>query len=116
RISVRGFGQIGQPIALDLAFTADFADLFEVRGDRRPRRGRLEVTVTDPRTVCFAYRGLDEVERTTTLHFDPAPELLTEHQARWTMDLDKAERFNVVVKTACAIDDDRVEPPHMLSA
>jgi glycogen debranching enzyme len=116
RIRVRGFGRVGQTIPLDLAFAADFADLFEVRGDKRPRRGRLDVAVTDARTVRFAYRGLDDVLRTTTLHFDPAPDILTEHHARWEMDLDAAERFNVVVKTACAIDEGEAEPPHMLSA
>ena len=116
RISVRGFGSVGQAIPLDLAFAADFADLFEVRGDRRLRRGRLDVAVTDERTVRFAYLGLDDVKRTTTLHFDPAPDSLTEEHARWAMDLDAVERFNLVVKTSCAIDDGTGEPLHMLSA
>src|SRR5205085_5837561 len=116
RISVRGFGPVGQPIPLDLAFHADFADLFEVRGDRRPRRGRLEISVTDERTVRFAYLGLDDVERTTTLHFDPTPDELTDHRARWAMDLDAVGRFNLVVKTACALDGGAGEPPHLLSA
>jgi glycogen debranching enzyme len=116
RIGVRGFGQIGQPIALDLGFDADFADLFEVRGERRARRGRLDVAVVDARTVRFAYLGLDDVERTTTLHFDPPPDSLSRTRARWAMDLDAAERFNLVVKTSCAIDAGSAEPPHMLSA
>ncbi len=116
RISARCFGRIGQPIALDLAFAADFADLFEVRGDRRPRRGTLAVAVVDGRTVRFAYQGLDGVERTTTLHFDPAPDALTEDHAHWSMDLDAVGRFNLVVKTVCALDAGEGEPPHMLSA
>jgi glycogen debranching enzyme len=116
RISVRSFDKVGQPIPLDLAFAADFADLFEVRGDKRPRRGTLDVAVVDERTVRFAYLGLDNIQRTTTLHFDPAPDELTDHHARWSMDLDALQRFNLVVKTVCAIDDGKVEPPHMLSA
>jgi glycogen debranching enzyme len=116
RISLRSFGLVGQPILLHLSFAADFADLFEVRGDRRPRRGLLDVAVVDARTVRFSYHGLDAVERTTTIHFDPPPESLTEDYARWAMDLDAVERFNIVVKTSCAIDDGVGEPPHMLSA
>jgi glycogen debranching enzyme len=116
RISVRGFGRVGQPIPLDLAFSADFADLFEVRGDRRAQRGRLDVAVLDERSVRFTYLGLDAVERTTTLHFDPPPAELTDHHARWSMDLDAKPRFNLVVKINCAIDDRTAEPPHMLSA
>src|SRR5205085_11178175 len=88
----------------------------EVRGDRRPRRRLLDVAVVDARTVRFAYHSLDAVKRTTTIHFDPAPESLTEDYARWTMDLDAVERFNIVVKTVCAIDVSAAEPPHMLSA
>jgi len=37
RIGVRSFGLVGQPILLHLSFAADFADLFEVRGDPGPR-------------------------------------------------------------------------------
>ena len=51
RIRVRSFGPVGRRIPLDLAFAADFADLFEVRGDKRPKRGRLNVAVLDGRTV-----------------------------------------------------------------
>jgi len=40
RISVRSFGLVGQPILLHLSFAADFADLFEVRGMKRRRRGQ----------------------------------------------------------------------------
>ena len=116
RIRVRSFGAVGRPIPLDVAFAADFADLFEVRGDRRPRRGTLEVAVLDERTVRFAYRGLDAVERTTTLHFDPPPDELTDQNARWSMDLDAAEQFNLMVKIVCAIDGAAGEPPHFLSA
>ncbi|HTU10461.1 MAG TPA: glycogen debranching N-terminal domain-containing protein [Allosphingosinicella sp.] len=116
RIRVRGFGPVGRTIPLDLAFAADFADLFEVRGDKRPKRGRLRAEVADARTVRFTYLGLDAVERTTTLQFDPAPDELTEHHARWAMDLDSAERFVLVVTAACALDGGAAEPPHILSA
>ena len=116
RIRVRSFGSVGRAIPLDLTFAADFADLFEVRGDRRPRRGTLDVAVLDARTVRFAYRGLDAVERTTTLYFDPAPDELTDQHARWSMDLDGVARFDLMVKIVCAIDEAAGEPPHFLSA
>ena len=53
-----------RPIPLEIAFDADFADLFEVRGERRARRGTLEVARLDGRSVRFAYLGLDGIERT----------------------------------------------------
>ena len=39
RIAVRNFGEREHSVTLELRFGADFADLFEVRGRRRARRG-----------------------------------------------------------------------------
>lgn len=116
RIRVRRFNRIERPIALEIGFDADFADLFEVRGERRPRRGTLSVARLDARGVRFTYAGLDGLERSTTVHFDPAPDQLDERSARWDMDLDAADRFSLVMKIACAIEGPGAEPPHMLSA
>ncbi len=60
-------------LTLELAFDADFADIFEVRGARRPKRGQyLEARVT-PHTVTHAYDGLDGVRYATELAFSPKP-------------------------------------------
>ena len=116
RISVRTFSPVGRTMPLDLAFDADFADLFEVRGERRARRGALSAAVVDARGVRFDYAGLDGIARATTLHFDPPPDRIGEHHARWEMDLDSQARFNLIVKTRCTQDEAASEPPHMLSA
>jgi glycogen debranching enzyme len=116
RIRLRRFNPVGRRIALDIAFDADFADLFEVRGERRPRRGTLKAEVLDPRTACFTYLGLDGIARSTRIHFDPAPDRLSERHARWDLDLDAKGRFDVVMKTACAMAEPPDEPPHMLAA
>jgi len=116
RIRVRRFNRIERPIALEIAFDADFADLFEIRGERRARRGTLAVARLDARSVRFTYSGLDGLERCTTVHFDPAPDELSERHARWDMDLGAQEQINVVMKIACAIEGPGAEPPHLLSA
>jgi glycogen debranching enzyme len=116
RIRVRAFTPIGRPIPLEIGFDADFADLFEVRGERRARRGTRIVERLDERTIRFAYRGLDGVERSTAIHFDPAPDALTERGARWELDLDRPERTSVVMKIACALAASPAEPPHIVPA
>ena len=116
RIRVRRFGPCGRIIPLEVAFDADFADLFEVRGERRAKRGTRTVVKIDDRTVRFAYVGLDHVQRLTTLRFDPAPDQLDERQARWDLDLDASERISVVIKVDCAIAAEAAEPPHFVSA
>ena len=116
RIRLRSFNPIGRKVALELAFDADFADLFEIRGERRARRGTVTAEVLDARTMCFRYEGLDGILRTTKVHFDPAPDRLGERYARWDLDFDTHGRMNVVMKTACAIDEPAAEPPHLFAA
>jgi glycogen debranching enzyme len=116
RIRVRAFAPVGRPIPLELAFDADFADLFEVRGDKRARRGTLNAAVVDERTVRFTYVGLDAITRTTTIHFDPAPHRIDEHHARWDLDLDGFERASIVTKIDCRMAGPAAEPPHLVSA
>src|SRR6058998_973061 len=64
-----------QPASFDLTllFDNDFADLFEVRGERRERRGVGSSKLLGPSDVVFEYSGLDAQSRITALHFDPRP-------------------------------------------
>lgn len=116
RIRVRRFNPIARPIPIDIAFDADFADLFEVRGDRRPRRGTLDVARLDARSVRFTYVGLDGLARHTLIDFDPAPDTLTVRAARWNLDLRERERASLVMKVTCALGEPPAEPPDLVSA
>ena len=62
--SRRGAGTIS---LLALLFGNDFADLFEVRGQRRQRRGRLRELARSASDVSFIYSGLDGAKRRTEL-------------------------------------------------
>ena len=48
RFVVRNFGAERVRVLLSLTFDNDFADVFEVRGTRRGRRGAVRSTVADP--------------------------------------------------------------------
>lgn len=111
RILLRRYIDLPQPISLDLLFDADFADLFEVRGEQRPRRGTMEAKVLDERSVRFTYRGLDELERRTTLYLDPPPHSLTARAARWEVDLRECDRAAMFVKIGCTMGDEGAEEP-----
>src|SRR5262249_17236401 len=85
--------------SFSLYFGADFADIFEVRGTRRPRRGRLlERTVEDGAAV-LAYEGLDQVVRRTRLQFSPRPARLTTSEAAFELSLRPREEvaFDMIV-------------------
>ncbi|WP_164066853.1 glycogen debranching N-terminal domain-containing protein, partial [Serratia marcescens] len=60
-------------LRVTLTFDADYRDLFEVRGMDRPVRGKRSVQVASDKEVQFRYVGLDDMVRTTAVHFGPKP-------------------------------------------
>jgi glycogen debranching enzyme len=88
RLSVRNFSDRALRVRLKLCFEADFADLFEVRGERRKARGRASASRDTDSKVTLRYMGLDAIERVTTVEFNPAPQAL---------DTDSAS-FEIVLK------------------
>src|SRR5262245_42956544 len=78
-------------IGFEVRFEVDFADLFEVRGAQRARRGRFLEPVTTTERVELAYRGLDGETYTTTFRFTPAPLALHRGGARFRLHLEPGE-------------------------
>jgi glycogen debranching enzyme len=105
RLRVSNFG--GAPIETDLIldYAADFADIFEVRGSKRERRGRRLDDQVEPATVAIGYEGLDGVTRRTRLGFEPAPDALSARQARYRLRL--APRQTAAFSLALACETDR---------
>src|SRR5262249_7002856 len=87
RIGLPNHGDLRASCDLTLLFDSDFADLFEVRGETRARRGAGSSKLLGPADVLFEYRGLDERSRLTTLHFEPRPTRLSVAGATWHFDL-----------------------------
>src|SRR3979490_553810 len=73
RIGVQNHSESRASFDLTLLFDNDFADLFEVRGERRLRRGIGSSKLLGPADVAFEYNGLDGKSRSTALQFDPRP-------------------------------------------
>ena len=87
RIGVQNHGDRPASFDLTLLFDNDFADLFEVRGEKRPRRGIGTSKLLGPADVLLEYRGLDDAVRATALHFDPRPTRLAVNAATYHFDL-----------------------------
>src|SRR6478672_9159632 len=68
RIGLQNHGDHAAHFDLSLLFDNDFADLFEVRGERRPRRGVGSSRLLGPTDVVLEYSGLDGQARMTALH------------------------------------------------
>jgi glycogen debranching enzyme len=84
RLVLSNYGMRPLRVTVSYHFNADFADIFEVRGTRRPRKGEmLEPEIKDGRAI-LAYRGLDGVTRRTAIAAYPEPEKLTGSSATFS--------------------------------
>ncbi len=87
RMVLTNHGSDSVRFSLSVLFGSDFADIFEVRGIKRERRGASSIDAKRSPLVHLHYLGLDMASRTTTLHFEPMPTLLQESTARYDIEL-----------------------------
>jgi glycogen debranching enzyme len=101
RLAVRNHGE--RPISLSLAllYRSDFADLFEVRGLHRSRRGSAVERIDAPDRAVLLYSGLDGVTRSTTLTFDPPPSELLTGKAVYHLKLAPGQMRPLFLVAAC---------------
>lgn len=65
QITLNNYGDTALDVEVSFDFEADFADIFEVRGEKRKRRGdKLPVEVSRS-SVTLTYDGLDHIRRIT---------------------------------------------------
>jgi glycogen debranching enzyme len=65
QIALHNYGEVAVEGDLSFEFEADFADIFEVRGEKRPKRGETLPEVVERRAVSLEYLGLDGIRRIT---------------------------------------------------
>src|SRR5262249_30211973 len=92
---------------LSFRFASDFADIFEVRGLSRPRRGIAHPPLTGADTVLLKYEGLDRVVRGTKIMFDPPPTTLEQDEAHYQLTLAPNQVTAIFLAMACDPDDPR---------
>jgi glycogen debranching enzyme len=101
RIGFQNHGDGAASFDLTLLFDSDFADLFEVRGEKRARRGIGSSKLLGPADVWLEYRGLDGKSRATALRFDPRPTRLAVNSATWHLDLAPQQVSSLFVAVSC---------------
>jgi glycogen debranching enzyme len=101
RFRIHNHGGENVTFRLSFTFSNDFADIFEVRGIRRERRGLAKARVTDRNNVVLSYNGLDDKPRISELTFDPPPTELTSSAASYTIDLNPGGRYSLFATVTC---------------
>ena len=103
RLRLLNYGLVAIGLAFSLKFEADFADIFEVRGMKRPRRGRRLPDVVEGGTVVMTYEGLDRVTRRTVLECTPAPTRISGSEAFFETELQPKTEMVVFLTVSCEI-------------
>src|SRR5579871_2875486 len=101
RLGIHNYGDHPIALRLSILFDNDFADLFEVRGTHRDRRGTASAELQGNDRVLLAYRGLDDKVRRTALAFDPPPERLTTGAAVYQLALAPGESKPLFLTASC---------------
>jgi glycogen debranching enzyme len=101
RLTLRNYDDRAQNIRVEIAFAADFADLFEVRGTARARRGRHLPAVIEQDGVLLSYIGLDYRKRSVRLSFDPQPDDLGSDLAVYDLHLAPRETQSLFIEIGC---------------
>ncbi|WP_443018999.1 MULTISPECIES: amylo-alpha-1,6-glucosidase [Sphingobium] len=101
RITIRNFDTELRAVRINIAFAADFADLFEIRGMTRLRKGEMKPPVVGDADVLLTYEGRDARRRETHLCFDPQPQVLTDSHAAFEVTVPPGERRTLYMRIAC---------------
>jgi glycogen debranching enzyme len=102
-LALRSYADREIRLPLELRVGADFADVFEVRGSQRARRGEHLPTLVDSEGIRFGYRGLDGIERTTCIRL-PVPAVRASAGAlSLAVSLRPGERLRLPIRIECAL-------------
>jgi glycogen debranching enzyme len=101
RLGARNYGDRAINVRLSILFANDFADLFEVRGAHRERRGTQTAQLRGSDQVLLNYHGLDGKLRRTTLTFDPPPDRLATNGAVYELHLAPGEARPIFLTAGC---------------
>jgi glycogen debranching enzyme len=99
-----------EPVALDLIleFDADFADIFEVRGHHRTRRGELLEPRLENSAVTLGYMGLDGIRRGTRIELNITPSTISAQQIRVPLGLAPGEQTDLTIDVLCSVDGEAI--------
>jgi glycogen debranching enzyme len=116
RIRIHNYAFSPVNTSISIAFGADFADIFEVRGQQRERRGEYFKPEHRRTGAVLGYRGLDGVLRRTILQCDREPELISDSEMNFDIHLRECGEQEVLLSVACESDENRATVLSLASA
>ncbi|HUJ49865.1 MAG TPA: glycogen debranching N-terminal domain-containing protein, partial [Bryobacteraceae bacterium] len=90
-LRIRNFALTSVEIGFALEFGADFVDIFEVRGEKRERRGVFKDPEYRRHEIVLEYTGLDSVVRRTLIRASPPAHVTLPSRLHFTLKLPPKE-------------------------
>jgi glycogen debranching enzyme len=109
RVRIHNYSASPVETVLGVHFCADYADIFEVRGQRREQRGEFLSARRDSRGVTLGYRGLDNVVRRTILECDQNPHTVSDSDLIFEIHMEPREEQEIVLRIHCRTDEEAIE-------
>jgi glycogen debranching enzyme len=103
RIRVSNYSLTSRHVTLSMRFTADFADIFEVRGTRRLRRGESSAPRTADSELILSYVGLDGARRRTRIRFE-TPVTWRNGTAAIDLQIERGSPVTILCTIACEVE------------
>ncbi|MCO6431981.1 MAG: amylo-alpha-1,6-glucosidase [Deltaproteobacteria bacterium] len=116
KLSISNFHNERAKFTLSLAWDADFADIFEVRGHRRKKRGARLQNMIGNRSAILSYKGLDNVVRRTRIDLFPQPLRLDDEMAYFEINLEPGQRDEILITVTCTLDEQKRYTPGFAEA
>jgi len=109
QFQIVNYGSLPIEVPFSLRFAADFADIFEVRGLVRERRGRRLGDIIESDSIVLSYEGLDGVIRRTHLSCSPRPRRIIASEIQFDAYLEPRAQvtFNLAISCEIGPDTDR---------
>jgi glycogen debranching enzyme len=111
RLLLSNFGLQPIDVSLVVHFDADFADIFEVRGTSRPRRGERREPRREDGAIVIEYLGLDGVLRRTRVASDPPFRPAGTSSLRYDLHIAPHHSEPVAIVVSCETDAARSNGP-----
>jgi glycogen debranching enzyme len=103
QFQVVNYGPVPVDLPFRLRFAADFADIFEVRGIAREKRGMRLDDLVDNDSVILSYQGLDDVVRCTRLSCSPLPRKISASEIQFDAYLEPRTQVTFELTISCEI-------------
>ncbi|MBV9080467.1 MAG: amylo-alpha-1,6-glucosidase, partial [Elusimicrobia bacterium] len=101
RIRISNYGTVGIQTIMSFQLAGDFADIFEVRGTKRARRGQSYPAESKDGALLLSYEGLDGRRRTTRIDSENDGARVGTGEMEFDVKLDAKEEATFTICVSC---------------